>query len=138
MNIKKTLWFSLGIVLLGIAYIGVVTPGIPWSTPAVGAAYCFAKSSDRMHRWLYNHPLFGPFLQGWQTKRIFPTKFKYFMIATMTTSLMLLWVTTQSGPAVVGTGLFMLLVAVWAWRYPGSEKEYQRRKDAGNRIAWLK
>jgi uncharacterized protein len=138
MNLRKSLWFAAGMILIAVAYIGVIVPGIPWSTPAVGAAYCFAKSSDRMHRWLYSHPLFGPFLTGWQTKRIFPTKFKYFMIATMSTSVILLWFTTQSGPAVVGTGLFMLLVAVWAWRYPGSEAEYQRRVDAGKKIAWLK
>lgn len=137
MNIRKTLWFTAGIVLLGVAYIGVVVPGIPWSTPTVGAAYCFAKSSDRMHRWLYSHPLFGPFLTGWQEKRIFPQKLKYFMLLTMSTSLALLWFSTGNVNAVLGTGVFMLLVAVWAWRYPNSEEEYQRRKDAGKRIAWL-
>ena len=138
MNIKKALWFSAGVLLLGIAYIGVVLPGIPWSTPTVGAAYCFAKSSDRMHRWLYSHRIFGPFLIGWQEKRIFPTRFKYFMIATMLSSLAVLWFTTQSGPAVLGSALLMLMVCIWGWRFPGSESEWQRRKDAGERIAWLK
>ena len=33
MNIKKTLWFSLGIVLLGVAFIGIYLPGLPTSTP---------------------------------------------------------------------------------------------------------
>jgi len=47
MNIVKILWFALGIVLLGIAYVGIFLPGLPWSTPAVCAAYCFAKSSTR-------------------------------------------------------------------------------------------
>lgn len=138
MNIRKALWFTAGIFLLVIAYIGVVVPGIPWSTPTVGAAYCFAKSSDRMHRWLYNHRLFGPFLIGWQEKRIFPQKFKYFMLVTMCTSLAVMWFTTGNIKAVVGTGIFMILVAIWAWRYPSSEAEYQRRKAAGKRIAWLR
>lgn len=138
MNIRKALWFSAGVLLMGIAYIGVVVPGIPWSTPTVGAAYCFAKSSDRMHRWLYGHPLFGPFLTGWQEKRIFPLKLKYVMLLTMASSLVMLWFTTQSGPAVGGSGVFMMLVAIWAWRYPGSEQEYQQRKAAGKRIAWLR
>ena len=138
MNIKKTLWFSLGILLLGIAYIGLVTPGIPWSTPTVGAALCFAKSSDRMHSWLYNHPIFGPFLRGWQEKRIFPQKMKYLMLVTMSSTLVITWLATANPSAVLYSGLFMATVAVWAWRYPSSEKEYQRRKDAGKRIAWLK
>ncbi len=137
MKIRKALWFVAGIVFLGIAYIGVVVPGIPWSTPAVLAAYCFAKSSDRMHRWIYSHPLFGPFLIGWQTKRIFPTKFKYFMIATMSSSLAIMWFTTGNITAIAWTGAFMALVAIWGWRYPGSEEIYQQRVREGKRIAWL-
>jgi uncharacterized protein len=138
MNIKKTLWFIAGMILLGIAFVGVYLPGLPWSTPAVGAAYCFAKSSERMHRWLYNHKLFGPFLTGWTEKRIFPTKFKYFMLITMSSSLIMLWFTTGNPKAVIGSGVFMALVAIWGWRYPGSEEIYQQRKDANKRIAWLK
>jgi uncharacterized protein len=134
MNVKKALWFTLGMLLLGVAYIGVVTPGIPWSTPAVGAAYCFAKSSKRMHDWIYGHPLFGPFLIGWQEKRIFPTKFKYFMVLTMSTSVAFTWFATGNLAAVLWTGGFMVLVAIWGWRYPGSEAEYQRRVDAGKRV----
>lgn len=138
MNIRKALWFTAGIIFLGIAFIGIYMPGLPWSTPAVIAAYCFSKSSERMHRWLYSHPLFGPFLTGWQSKRIFPTKFKYFMIVTMCTSLAIMWFTTGNLTAILWTGAFMFLVVIWGWRYPGSEAEYQRRVDAGVRIAWLK
>lgn len=138
MNIKKALWFSAGVLLLGIAYIGVVLPGIPWSTPAVGAAYCFAKSSDRMHRWLYSHRIFGPFLIGWQEKRIFPTRFKYFMVATMLSSLAVMWFTTGNLNAILWTGAFMVLVCIWGFRFPGSEEEHQRRVEQGKRIAWLK
>lgn len=121
-----------------VAYIGVVVPGIPWSTPTVAAAYCFARSSDRMHKWLYNHKLFGPFLINWQEKKIFPVHLKYFMLLSMSVSLFMLWFATHNLNAVAGTGVLMLLVSVWAWRYPGSEKEYLRRKEAGEKIAWLK
>lgn len=138
MNIRKFLWFTLGMVLLGVAYLGVILPGIPWSTPAVGAAICFAKSSKRMSDWIYNHKLFGPFLIGWQEKKIFPTKFKYFMIITMMTSLAFLWFTTNNIIAVFSSLIFMILVAIWAWRYPGSEKEYERRVKEGKKIAWFK
>lgn len=138
MNIRKLLWGALGFLLLGVAILGVYLPGLPWSTPAVGAAYCFAKSSDRMHKWIYSHPLFGPFLTGWQDKRIFPTKFKYVMALTMTFSLVITWFATGNLAAVLWTGGFMILVAIWGWRYPGSEAEHTRRVAAGERIAWLK
>lgn len=134
----KVLWFSLGILLLVIAYAGLILPGIPWSTPAVGAAFCFAKSNDRMHKWLYSHKIFGPFLIGWQEKRIFPTKAKYFMIVTMASSLLIMWFTTGNVTAILGSGLFMILITIWGWRYPGSEEEYEKRVKQGKRIAWLK
>ena len=138
MKLSKALWFATGILSIGVAFIGVVVPGIPWSTPTVIAAYCFARSSDRMHGWLYSHPLFGPFLTGWQNKRIFPTRFKYFMVVTMCVSLAVMWFTTGNLVAIYWTGAFMALVVIWGWRYPGSEDEWQRRVDQGNRIAWLR
>ena len=138
MNIKKALWFSLGCILLGVAFVGIYLPGLPWSTPAVGAAYCFAKSSDRMHNYIMNHKLFGPFLRGWSEKRVFPTKFKYFMIITMTSSVAFIWFSTGNIKAVLWSGGFMALVAIWAWRYPGSVKEQERRVKAGEKIAWIK
>ena len=138
MNIKKAFWFTLGCLLVGVAFIGVYLPGLPWSTPAVGAAYCFAKSSDRMHNWIMNHKLFGPFLRGWSEKRIFPTKFKYFMIATMSTSIAFVWFSTGNIKATLWSAGFMFLVACWAWRYPGSVKEYNERMAHGKKIGWIR
>ena len=112
-----------------IAYIGIITPGIPWSTPTVGAAFCFAKSSKRMHDWIMNHKLFGPFLRGWAEKRIFPTRAKWFMLLTMDISLITIMVTTQNVWAVLGTAAVMAAVAWWAWRFPGSEQEWQARQE---------
>lgn len=136
-KVKKTLWMTLGFVLLGVAYIGVVTPGIPWSTPTVGAAYCFAKSSERMHNWIMNHKLFGPFLRNWGEKRVFPTKAKWFMVLTMDSSLVIVWLTTHNWKYVFITGVIMLMVAVWACKYPGSIAEWERRRKAGEPINWF-
>jgi uncharacterized membrane protein YbaN (DUF454 family) len=138
MKLTKALWFTAGMIFLGIAFIGIYLPGLPWSTPTVIAAYCFAKSSKRMHDYIYNHKLFGPFLTGWAEKRIFPTKLKYLMLVTMSSSLLLMWFTTGNIKAIIWTGGFMVLVAIWGWRYPGSEEVWQARKASGKRIAWLK
>lgn len=138
MKLTKALWFTAGMIFLGIAFVGIYLPGLPWSTPTVIAAYCFAKSSKRMHDYIYNHRLFGPFLRGWAEKRIFPTKLKYLMLVTMSSSLILMWFTTGNIKAILWTGGFMVLVAIWGWRYPGSEEIFQARKAAGKRIAWLK
>lgn len=137
-KIKKYVWLCLGFLSLGMAYIGVVVPGIPFSIFLVFAAYCFAKSSKRMHDWLYNHKYFGPFLTNWVQKRVFPTKGKYAMILVMASSLAFLWFTTENIKAVLWSGGFMALVAIWAWRFPGTVTEHAARIEAGKKIGWLK
>jgi uncharacterized protein len=134
----KSIWFTLGILFLGIAFIGVILPGIPWSTPAVIAAYCFSKSSQRMHDYIHSHSIFGPFLKGWSDKKIFPIKAKKLMLVTMGVSLIIVWFTIDSWLVFSLILSLMIGTIIWGWRYPGSEEEYERRKASGEKIAWLK
>jgi uncharacterized membrane protein YbaN (DUF454 family) len=134
--VKRFLWKILGFISLGMAYVGLVTPGIPYSCFVVFAAYCFAKGSPKMHAWLYNHKLFGPFLTNWGEKRVFPNKMKYFMLAMMSSSLIIMSFTVPV-KGVVYTGIFMLFVAVWAWRFPGSVEEHDKRIEEGKKIGWF-
>jgi uncharacterized membrane protein YbaN (DUF454 family) len=135
---KRFLWKVLGFCSLGMAYLGVILPGLPYSIFVVGAAYCFAKGSPKMEAWLYNHKLFGPFLINWEQKRIFPQKMKYFMIAMMSTSLIIMYTTNVKPIGIISTAVVMAIVAVWAWRFPGSVKEWEQRKTKGEKSIWLK
>ena len=136
--VKKYTWMGLGFLSLGMAYVGVVVPGIPFSIFLVFAAYCFAKSNKKMHDWLYNHKYFGPFLTNWVQKKVFPTWAKDSMIIVMSSSLAFLWYTTGNVKALMWSGGFMAMVAIWAWRYPGSVEEQERRVRTGEKIAWIR
>lgn len=136
-DIKKSIFFVLGWICLIMVYIGLITPGIPFSIFLVGAAYCFARSSKKMEIWIYNHKHFGPFLTNWEKRRVFPRKAKYAMIAVMSSSLAIMYFTIPIN-GVIYSGITMLLVAIWAWRYPDSVDEYYRRKDHGEKIGWIK
>jgi hypothetical protein len=59
------------------------------------------------------------------------------MIAVMSSSLiiMLFFVPIKG---VIYSGIMMALVAVWAWRYPSTVEEWQRRIDSGEKIGWFK
>ena len=138
MNIKKLLWLTSGMLSLGMAYVGVILPGIPFSIFLVFAAYCFAKSSPRMHEWIYNHKYFGPFLTNWTEKRVFPQRYKYMMVAVMSTTIVFTWITTENTLAVVGSACAMLVVGIWAWRFPSSVEEHDRRKSQGKKIGWFR
>jgi phosphate/sulfate permease len=59
------------------------------------------------------------------------------MIVTMSSTVVFLWLTAPL-KGVILSAVFMFLVAVWAWRYPDTVEEHQRRKDNGEKIGWLK
>jgi uncharacterized membrane protein YbaN (DUF454 family) len=135
--VKKFLWTCLGFVSLGMAYVGVVTPGIPYSCFIVFAAYCFSKGSPRMHAWLYQHKLFGPFLTNWGEKRIFPRRMKYFMLFMMSSSLSIMLFSGVKPIGILSTAVFMACIAVWTWRFPGSMEEHDSRILHGKKIGWF-
>ena len=137
-KIKKAFWLTLGVLLVGVAYLGVLIPGLPWSTPILGATFCFAKSSPRFHAWIMNHPKFGPFIKNWSTYRVYPTAAKYLMVAVMTSSLVVFFLTVANVKATIYMGITFALIIGWATRYPGSRAEAERRIKAGEKIGWLK
>lgn len=55
----RPLLFVLGIVATAIGLIGVVVPLLPTTPFLVVAAGLFLHSSERLHRWLTEHPRFG-------------------------------------------------------------------------------
>jgi uncharacterized protein len=60
---------AAGLVLLGLAYLGVLLPGLPTTPFLLGASYCFVRSSPRLHRWLRRSPVFGRLLHDWEVHR---------------------------------------------------------------------
>ena len=134
---KKWLWRALGLLFGGFAYIGAITPGIPTTFFALLAAWAFSKSSPELDKWLHEHPWFGKYLNNWEKKRIYPHKGRIAMVVVMSISLISMFFTVPL--RVVGYAAFtFLLICIWAFRYPGSEEEYDRRVKAGKKIGWFK
>jgi len=134
---KRYLWMGLGFMSLGVAYLGVILPGLPYSPFIVFAAYCFAKSSPRLHNWIMNHRIFGKFLNDWNTKRVFPLKLKFFMLASMSVSLILMYTGGVPARGIIYTAIFMACVAIWAWRWPSTPEEHDRRIAEGKKVGWF-
>ena len=134
----KFLWRLAGLFFVGCAYIGAIVPGIPTTVFLVLALWCFSKSSEKLRLWIWDHPVFGRYVRDWTQKRIYPTSAKYIMLACCALSYAWLLYLALKPIAIVSIALFMLFWLVWAWRYPGSQEEYDRRIANGKRIGWLK
>ena len=59
------------------------------------------------------------------------------MLFMMTTSLIIMWFTGVKPIGILSTAVFMAVVAVWAWRFPGSVEAYNKRKAEGKKIGWF-
>lgn len=134
----KFLWRLAGLFFVGCAYIGAIVPGIPTTVFLVLALWCFSKSSEKLRLWIWNHPVFGRYVRDWTQKRIYPTRAKYIMLACCSLSYAWLLYLALKPIALVSIALFMLFWLVWAWRYPGSEEEYDLRIANSKKIGWLK
>lgn len=64
----RIIWAGLGIICVILGMIGVVLPLLPTVPFMLLAAFCFARSSERLHNWLLTHPRFGPAIVDWQER----------------------------------------------------------------------
>ena len=55
---KKILYIFIGCISLGLGIIGVILPILPTVPFVLLAAFCFAKSSERLDGWFKNTKLY--------------------------------------------------------------------------------
>jgi uncharacterized membrane protein YbaN (DUF454 family) len=77
---------TVGLVSTGLAILGIFLPLLPTVPLLLLAAACFARSSERFHNWLLQHPRLGPMIRGYLDGQGIPLKSKIYAIA-------LLWIT---------------------------------------------
>ncbi|MCC4832046.1 YbaN family protein [Shewanella sp. 1_MG-2023] len=76
MSLKRGFFVIVGLTSVTLGTIGIVVPLLPTVPFILLAAYCFARSSDRLHHWLMTHPWFSQGLNDWQNKRSINKKLK--------------------------------------------------------------
>ena len=62
---SRLLWVTIGLLAILAALLGVLLPLLPTTPFVLLAAFAFARSSSRLHRWLHNHALFGRLIENW-------------------------------------------------------------------------
>lgn len=87
----RALWMLAGWISLILGLIGVVLPLLPTTPFILLAAFCFQKGSDRLHRWLTEHPRFGPLIDDWRTRGAIPRKAKRNAMIALVAVLLISW-----------------------------------------------
>lgn len=84
---RRTALLILGWAFVGLGMAGAVLPVLPTTPFMLVALWCFAKSSERFHAWLFHHPVFGPPLRDWEIHRVIPPYAKVIALSSMAASM---------------------------------------------------
>ena len=110
MSIKRITFVVLGCVSLALAVIGVVLPILPTVPFLALAAFCFAKSSDRLNNWLLNTKLYQNNLADFKAGKGMTVKTKTRILVTVTLVMAIGLIVMLMKGVIVGS---IVLVIVW-------------------------
>ena len=84
MSVKRVAFMALGCISLALAVLGVMLPILPTVPFLALAAFCFAKSSDRLNNWLINTKFYQNNLADFKAGKGMTVKTKTRILITVT------------------------------------------------------
>lgn len=114
----KIFWLGFGWLCVGLGAIGAFLPLLPTVPFLLLAAFCFARSSERVHKWLIEHPRFGPPIADWRRNGAIRRRVKWISTASIIVSFAI--------PALMGVkpvilavqAVALICVSVFIWTRP--------------------
>jgi uncharacterized membrane protein YbaN (DUF454 family) len=92
MNVSaRFIWLLTGLAALAIGAVGVVLPLLPTTPFLLVAAFAFARSSERMNRWLREHRVFGSLIDNWHRDGSIDPKSKQMAITVIVATPVVTW-----------------------------------------------
>lgn len=89
MNMKKILYIIVGCLGVALGAVGAVLPLLPAFPFLLLAAFCFARSSERLHNWFVNTKLYKKNLESYVQGRgmTWATKIRIMVTVTLLMSI---------------------------------------------------
>ncbi len=84
MNLKKTLYVTVGCIGLALGAVGAVIPLLPTVPFLLLAAFCFARSSERLHTWFIGTKLYQENLESYVAGKGMTRQTKIRIMVTVT------------------------------------------------------
>lgn len=83
-RVTRHLWAAGGFLFFGLAMVGVALPFLPTTPFLLVAAFCFARSSEKLNTWFKSTKLYHKVLEGYVTKRRMTVKAKLTILVPVT------------------------------------------------------
>ena len=88
-NLKKRFFELLGHLFVGLGALGIMLPILPTTPFLLLASACYLRGSERLHRKLLSHPVFGKILADYIQHRAVSRKNRRNALVLLWTSLLL-------------------------------------------------
>lgn len=113
-------WLLLlaAVACLAMGIIGIFVPGLPTTVFVLMAGACAARSSPRLHAWLWRHRLFGGMLRNWAAGGFVSRKAKWSASITMAACAVIMLLVPAPGWAKLLSIGCMACVLAWLWCRP--------------------
>jgi uncharacterized protein len=98
-GVMKPILVFLGSVFVLVGLIGIVVPLVPTTPLLLLAAFCYARSSEKLYNWLLNTKWLGEYIKSFQAGHGIPARTKYIAI-------FVLWISS-------GYSIFILIPLIW-------------------------
>lgn len=114
----RILWITVGLLSFTAGVIGLALPLLPTAPFMLLAAYCFARSSPRLHRWLVTHKTFGPPIIAWQERGAISRKAKWLSSGSIVLAFVLAVLFGAPVEALVAQVVVLACVTTFIWTRP--------------------
>jgi uncharacterized membrane protein YbaN (DUF454 family) len=103
---RRVVFLVVGVLSLATGVVGMFVPLLPTTCFLLLAAWCFARSSPPLHRWMYSNRWFGAYLRDYREGRGIPQALKVGSLSVM-------WLTI-GGSVVLAISSFWVRLALIA------------------------
>ncbi len=79
----KIIWKLIGLSSLVLGIIGIFVPLLPTTPFLILSAFAFEKSSEKLHKWLMEHPQLGPPIEDWKKHKAISKKAKIYAVVSI-------------------------------------------------------
>lgn len=119
MSGRKLLLLITGWLAVALGAVGAFLPVVPTVPFLLVAAYCFSRSSPRLHAWLVSHPRFGAPILDWQEHGVIRPRAKRLATALiLVSSVFPLRVVPLPSPVRVAVAATLIGVLAFIWTRP--------------------
>lgn len=113
----RGVWITVGSIGVLFAIIGIFLPGWPTTSWLVLSAYCYARSSKKMFKWLLTNPMFGAgLLEYYRSGKSLPFHSKIVIGGVIClASIGSIYVITKAGDPGFGQALIAIVAVIGVW-----------------------